>query len=50
MESRPKPSVTIGVEEPVAAEAEEEAPIEAGLIYIASILGASIVTVVRSSL
>jgi hypothetical protein len=38
------------VEEAVAAEAKEEAPAEAGLVYIASILGAPTVTVVRSSL
>jgi hypothetical protein len=36
--------------EVVAAEAQEEAPAEAGLVDIASILGAPIVTVVRSSL
>jgi hypothetical protein len=37
-------------EEAVAAEAQEEAPAEAGLVDIASILGALTVTVVRSSL
>jgi hypothetical protein len=37
-------------EEAVAAEALEEAPAEAGLVDIASILGAPTVTVVRSSL
>jgi hypothetical protein len=37
-------------EEVVAAEAREEAPAEAGLVDIASILGAPTVTVVRSSL
>jgi predicted secreted protein len=37
-------------EEVVAAEAQEEAPTEAGLVDIASILGAPTVTVVRSSL
>jgi hypothetical protein len=36
--------------EVVAAEAQEEAPAEAGLVDIASILGAPTVTVVRSSL
>jgi hypothetical protein len=36
--------------EAVAVEAQEEAPAEAGLVDIASILGAPIVTVVRSSL
>jgi hypothetical protein len=34
----------------VAVEAQEEAPAETGLVDIASILGASTVTVVRSSL
>jgi hypothetical protein len=34
----------------VTVEAQEEAPAEAGLVDIASILGAPIVTVVRSSL
>jgi hypothetical protein len=38
------------VEEAVAAEAQEEAPAEAGLVDIASILGTPTVTVVRSSL
>jgi predicted secreted protein len=33
-----------------ATEAQEEAPAEAGLVDIASILGAATVTVVRSSL
>jgi predicted secreted protein len=37
-------------EEAVVAEAQEEAPAEAGLVDIASILGAPTVTVVRSSL
>jgi hypothetical protein len=37
-------------EEVVAAEAQEEAPAEAGLVDIASILGAPTATVVRSSL
>jgi predicted secreted protein len=50
MESRPETSATTGAEEPVAAQAEEEAPAEAGLVDIASILGAPTVTVVRSSL
>jgi hypothetical protein len=34
----------------VAADAQEEAPAKAGLVDIASILGAPTVTVVRSSL
>jgi hypothetical protein len=37
-------------EESTATEAHEEAPAEAGLVDIASILGAPTVTVVRSSL
>jgi hypothetical protein len=50
VESRTEPSVTSGAEEPAAAQAEEEAPAEAGLVDIASILSAPTVTVVRSSL
>jgi hypothetical protein len=50
MESRPEPSAAAGTEEPVAAQAEEEAPAEAGLVDIANILGAPTVTVVQSSL
>jgi hypothetical protein len=37
-------------EEAAATEAQEEAPAEAGLVDIVSILGAPTVTVVRSSL
>jgi predicted secreted protein len=37
-------------EEAAATEAQEEAPTEAGLVDIASILGAPTVTLVRSSL
>jgi p-aminobenzoyl-glutamate transporter AbgT len=37
-------------EEAAATEAQEEAPAEAGLVDIASILGVPTVTVVRSSL
>jgi predicted secreted protein len=48
MESRLEPRATAGAEEPAAA--EEEAPAEAGLVDIASILGAPTVTVFRSSL
>jgi hypothetical protein len=44
-----EPAVAI-VEEPTATEAQEEAPAEAGLVDIASILGAPTVTVVWSSL
>jgi hypothetical protein len=50
VESRPEPSTTAGAEESTAAQAEEEAPAEAGLLDIASILGAPTMTVVRSSL
>jgi hypothetical protein len=50
VESRPEPSTTTSAEEPAAAQTEEEAPAEAGLVDIASILGAPTVTVVRSSL
>jgi hypothetical protein len=42
--------VAAAAEEVMAAEAQEEAPAEAGLVDIASILGAPTVTVVRSSL
>jgi hypothetical protein len=38
------------VKEAVAAEAEEEAPAEGGLVDITSILGAPAVTIIRSSL
>jgi predicted secreted protein len=48
-QSRPEPFATTGAGGPVAAQAEEEAPTEAGLVDIASILGAPTVTVVRSS-
>jgi hypothetical protein len=50
MENQPEPSGTAGIEESTASQAEEEAPAEAGLVDIASILGAPTVTVVRSSL
>jgi hypothetical protein len=50
VEIRPEPSTTAGAEEPVAAQAEEEAPAKAGLVDITSILGAPTVIVVRSSL
>jgi hypothetical protein len=46
VESRPEPSVTTGAKEPVAAQVEEEAPAKAGLVDIASLLGAPTVTVV----
>jgi hypothetical protein len=40
----------VAAEEAAAAEAQEEALAEAGLVDIASILGAPTVTIVRSSL
>jgi predicted secreted protein len=40
----------IAAEEATAAEAQEEAPAEAGLVDIASILGTLTVTIVQSSL
>jgi hypothetical protein len=49
-EGRTERAATVAAEEPAATEAEEEAPAEAGLVNIASILGAPTVTVVRSSL
>jgi hypothetical protein len=45
-----EPVTAAAVEESAATEAEKEAPTEAGLVDIASILGAPTVTVVRSSL
>jgi hypothetical protein len=48
-ERRTEPAAAAAAEEPAATEAEEEAPAEAGLVDIASILGAPTVTVVRSS-
>jgi hypothetical protein len=47
---RTRPAAAPTAEEPVATKAEEEAPAEAGLVNIASILGAPTVTIVRSSL
>jgi predicted secreted protein len=41
---------TVVAEEAAAAEAQEEAPTEGGLVDIASILGAPAVTIVWSSL
>jgi hypothetical protein len=49
-ERRQEPFATTGTGEPVVAQAEEEAPTEAGLVDITSILGAPTVTIVRSSL
>jgi hypothetical protein len=48
-EGSTEPAVAVA-EEPTATEAQEEAPAEAGLVDIASILGALTVTVVRSIL
>jgi hypothetical protein len=50
VESRMEPAVTAAAEEPAATQAEGEAPAEAGLVDIASIVGAPTVTVVQSSL
>jgi hypothetical protein len=50
VESRTEPAATAAVEGPAAAQDEEGAPTEAGLVDITSILGAPTVTVVRSSL
>jgi hypothetical protein len=47
-QGRMKPAAA--AEEAVATEAQEEAPAEAGLVDIASIVGVATVTVVRSSL
>jgi hypothetical protein len=49
-ERRSEPSSTAGAVGPEVAHVEEEAPVEAGIVDIASILGAPTVTVVQSSL
>jgi hypothetical protein len=49
-ERRSEPSTTTGTGEPVVAHAEEEASTEAGLVDIASILGAPTMNVLQSSL
>jgi hypothetical protein len=49
-ERRPESSSTAGAVDPGEALVEEEAPAEAGLVDIANILGAPIVTVVPSNL
>jgi hypothetical protein len=49
-ERRLEPSATTRTEEPVGAHVEEEAPAEAGLVDITSILGAPTVTILRSNL
>jgi hypothetical protein len=48
-EGSTEPAVAVA-EEPATTEAQEETPAEAGLVDIASILGAPTVTVVQSSL
>jgi hypothetical protein len=48
-EERTEPTMAVA-EKPMATEPEEDAPAEARLVDIASILGAPTVTVVRSSL
>jgi hypothetical protein len=45
-----EPAAAAAAEEAAIAEVQEEAPAEAGLVDIASILGAPTVTVVRPSL
>jgi uncharacterized protein (DUF2342 family) len=49
-EGRAEPVAATATKEPTATEAEKEVPAEAGLVDIASILGAPTMTVVRSSL
>jgi hypothetical protein len=49
-EDRTESAAAAAGEEPAATEAEEEAPAEAGLVDIASIIGAPTATIVRSSL
>jgi hypothetical protein len=49
VEGSSEPATAVA-EEATATEAQEEAPAKAGLVDIASILGAPTVTVVRSSL
>jgi hypothetical protein len=48
-EERTEPTMVVA-EKPMATESEEDAPAEARLVDIASILGAPTVTVVRSSM
>jgi hypothetical protein len=49
-ERRPDPSLATVAEQPEEAQAEDEATTEAGIVDIASILGAPTVTIVRSTL
>jgi hypothetical protein len=50
VEGKAEPIAAAATKDLTATEAEEEAPAEAGLVDIASILGALTVTVVQSSL
>jgi predicted secreted protein len=50
VEGRAEPIAAAATEDPTATKAEEEAPAEAGLVDIASILGALTMTVVQLSL
>jgi hypothetical protein len=50
VESRTEPATATAAEEPAVTQAEKEAPAEAGLVHIASILGAPTMTIVRSTL
>jgi hypothetical protein len=50
VKSKTEPVVTIAAEKPAATQVEEEAPAEAGLVDIASILDTPTITIVRSSL
>jgi hypothetical protein len=50
VENQPKSSTTAGAKGPAADQAKEEAPAEAGLVDITSILGAPTMTIVRCSL
>jgi hypothetical protein len=45
-----EPAASTTAEEPAATQAEEGAPAEIGLVYIANILGAPTVTVIQPSL
>jgi hypothetical protein len=49
-ERRPDPTPTTVAEQPEEAQAEDEATADDGLVDMASILGASTMTVVRSTL
>jgi hypothetical protein len=49
-ERRPDPSSATGAKQPEEGQAEDEATAKAGIVDIASILGAPTVTIVRSTL